>query len=180
MVLLVIAGCADPRTAPAPVDEPRASPVGEPSAVIPALSRLRVTFSPADPGWHLRGSAVRLADGIRFAFCCTGAGAVTRSLPALAPGPWELAVDGEVHGDAACPSALYAVVRASGEARPIAEHAVGADAAPTVLAFEQVGARALQLQVFSEGGLHCCGTAYLRGVTLRRPAGAGQLAALTR
>ena len=158
LVLLVIAACgAPPSVAPPPAN------------VAPARDQ-PPSFDLAihDPAWRLDGTGAIAKDAFTFSYCCRAAGSAKRALAEVTSvGRWDLAIE---HANSECTSAVHVLVFAAGSTMPIAHGLLDASAKTTGTSHLEFTApqMPLELRLYAEGGLHCCGTTEVDSVLLRR------------
>jgi hypothetical protein len=114
-----------------------------------------------------RGGAIE-KDAFTFSYCCKAAGSAKRALAEVTSvGRWELAIE---HSNSECSSAVHVLLFAADNRMPIARGMLDAEAKTTGtsrLAFWAPD-MPLELRLYAEGGLHCCGTTEVDSVMLRR------------
>jgi hypothetical protein len=157
LVLLVIAACGAP-------------PSVGPLANVAAARAEPPSFDLAihDPAWRLDGTGAIEKDAFTFSYCCKAAGSAKRALAEVTSvGRWELAIE---HSNSECSSAVHVLLFAADNKMPIARGLLDAEAKTTGtsrLAFWAPD-MPLELRLYAEGGLHCCGTTEVDSVMLRR------------
>lgn len=158
LVLLVIAACgAPPSVAPPPAN------------VAPARDQ-PPSFDLAihDPAWRLDGTGAIEKDAFTFSYCCRAAGSAKRALAEVTSvGRWELAIE---HANSECTSAVHVMLFATDHTTPIAHGMLDAAAKTTGTLHLAFWAHdmPLELRLYAEGGMHCCGTTEVDSVVLRR------------
>jgi hypothetical protein len=99
---------------------------------------------------------------------CGSSASAKRALPEVAPGGrWELSIE---HVNSECSSAVHVLLFTHGTTTPIASEVLDAEARTAGTAHVVFSAPALpvELRLYAEGGLHCCGTTTVGSIVLRR------------
>jgi hypothetical protein len=154
--LVLVAACGAPPSVAAP-----------PANVAPARAELP-SFDLAihDPAWRLAGSGAIDHDAFTFSYCCKAAGSAKRALPEVASvGRWELVID---HENSECTTAVHVMLFAADFTTPIARGMLDAKMTGTARIPFWAPAMPLELRLYAEGGLHCCGTTKVSSIELRR------------
>ena len=149
VVLLIVASCS-----------PLPDPVIANGVEAPASYTIEVPLAPAR--WTVRGN--EKDQPFTFRYCCMGGGVAETSL-ALPQGRWLLGV---THTSSECTrSILPVVVPATGEREFLSDTpAWGALTMSKVVVPAKLADAPLRLQLYIEGGLHCCGTTTIDRIEL--------------
>jgi hypothetical protein len=137
------------------------APPIENSLETPVSSAIEVPIVPAR--WSIRGNEPDAP--FTFRYCCLGGG-VAETTIALPRGTWLLGV---THASSECATSIHPViVPANGDREVLVD--APAWAASFTLSKVSVSARnedvPLRLQLYIEGGLHCCGTTTIEKVQI--------------
>jgi hypothetical protein len=156
-LLILLAACGAP-------------PIAAPPANVAPTRSAPPSFDLAihDPTWRLDGTGAIDKDAFTFRYCCTAAGSAKRALPEVTSvGRWELAIE---HTNSECSSAVHVLLFAADYTTPIARGMLDAAAKTTGTSHVAFWApeMPLELRLYAEGGLHCCGTTVVSSVELRR------------
>ena len=148
---------------------------GMPPTIVPppanvASARMEPSFDLAihDPAWRLEGTGAIDKNAFTFTYCCRAAGSAKRALAEVTSvGRWELSIE---HANSECTSAVHVMLFAAGATTPIARGLL--DAAPKTTGTSHLEFTApdmpLELRLYAEGGLHCCGSTEVDSIVLRQ------------
>ncbi len=135
-------------------------PVIANSVEAPASYAIEVPLAPAR--WSVRGN--EKGEPFTFRYCCMGGGVAETSL-SLPEGTWLLGV---THTSSECMRSIHpVVVPATGEREFLSDMpAWGALTLSKVEVPAKLADAPLRLQLYIEGGLHCCGTTTIDRIEL--------------